>query len=54
MSVAHSLEQQDSSVRSLEDESLRVELAASLARESALGNELQTNRFAVQRFVSEN
>ena len=54
MSVAHSLEQQDSSMRSPEDESLRVELAASLARESALGNELQTTRFEVQQFVSEN
>ena len=36
-----------------EDEGLRVELAASLARELAIGNELQTTRFAVQQFVSE-
>ena len=53
MSMARPLEQQDSSMRSLEDEHLRVELAASLARESALGNELQTTRFEVRQFVSE-
>ena len=53
MSVAHSLEQQDSSMRSPEDASLRVELAASLARESTVGNELQTTRFEVQQLVSE-
>ena len=52
--VSRSLEQQDASMRSLEDAGLRVELAASLARELALGNELQTTRFEVQQFVSEN
>ena len=53
MSVSQSLGQQGSSMRSPEDEGLRDELAASLARESSLGNELQTARFEVQRFVSE-
>ena len=53
MSVAQSIEQQDSSMRSLEDEGLRVELAASLARELAIGNEVQTTRFEVQQYASE-
>ena len=53
MSLVHSLEQHDSSMRSPEDASLRVELAASLARESTVGNELQTTRFEVQQLVSE-
>ena len=37
MSVSQSLGQQGSSMRSPEDEGLRDELAASLARESSLG-----------------
>ena len=53
MSVSQSLEQQDSSMRSSNEEGLRVELAASLARESSLGNELHATRLDVQRFVSE-
>jgi hypothetical protein len=40
-------------MRPPDDEALRVERAASLARESTVGNELQTTRFEVQRFVSE-
>ena len=53
MSVSQSLGQNDSSMRSLDEEGLRVELAASLARESSLGNELSVTRLEVQRFVSE-
>ena len=53
MSVSQSLGQHDSSMRSLDEEGLRVELAASLARESSLGNELSVTRLEVQRFVSE-
>ena len=49
--MGRSLEQQDMSMRSPEDDNLRVELAASLARESALGSELQNTRFEVQQFV---
>ena len=51
INVGRSLEQQDMSMRSPEDDNLRVELAASLARESALGSELQNTRFEVQQFV---
>ena len=40
-------------MRPPDDEALRVELAASLARESSLGNELHATRLDVQRFVSE-
>ena len=53
INVGRSLEQQDMSMRSPEDDNLRVELAASLARESTLGTELQTTRSEVQQFVSE-
>ena len=53
MSMSQSLGQQYASMRSPEDDGLRVELAASLARESSLGNELHTTRLDVQRFVSE-
>ena len=51
--MARPLEQRDSSMRSPGDENLRVELAASLAREPSLGNELNATRLEVQRFVSE-
>ena len=53
MSVSQSRVQQDSSMRSLDDEALRVELAASLARESSLGNNIQATKLDVQRFVFE-
>ena len=53
MSAVQCLEQPDSSMRSSEDEGLRVEIAACLARGLALGHELQTTRFEVQQYVSE-
>ena len=53
MNIGQPFEQQDSSMRSSDDDSLRSSLAASLARESALGTELQTAKVEIQRFVTE-
>ena len=46
-------EQQDASMRSLDDEDLRGELTASLARESVWKNELYTTTVEVQQYVRE-
>ena len=46
-------EPQDSSMRSPDDEILRGELAASLARESVWKSELHTTRVEVQQYVRE-
>ena len=53
MNVGCPFDQQDMSMRSPEDDNLRVKLAASLARESTLGTDLQITRFGVQNFVFE-